>query len=111
MPQEITGMQHAVAIDREEIVQIYKLIRPHVRRTPLIEVDGADFGLAGISIVLKLELLQHSDHSKRVALWRTCWCGMSRRREWSRLRAEITEPPLHLPPIAWESRRGFLSRR
>src|SRR5438094_3696230 len=64
MPQEITGMQHAVAIDREEIVQIYKLIRPHVRRTPLIEVDGADFGLAGISIVLKLELLQHSGSFK-----------------------------------------------
>src|SRR6184192_4895284 len=64
MSQEITGMQHAVAIDREEIVQIYKLIRPHVRRTPVIEVDGADFGLAGISIVLKLELLQHSGSFK-----------------------------------------------
>src|SRR2546428_10761192 len=64
MPQEITGMQHAVAIDREEIVQIYKLIRPHVRRTPVIEVDGADFGLAGISIVLKLELLQYSGSFK-----------------------------------------------
>src|SRR3989442_3655387 len=64
MPQEITGMQHAVAIDREEIVQIYKLIRPHVRRTPVIEVDAADFGLAGISIVLKLELLQYSGSFK-----------------------------------------------
>jgi len=57
-------MQHAVAIDREEIVQIYKLIRPHVRRTPVIELDGADFGLAGISIVLKLELLQHTGSFK-----------------------------------------------
>ena len=64
MPQEITGMQHVLAIDREEIVQIYKLIRPHVRRTPVIEVDGADFGLAGISIVLKLELLQYSGSFK-----------------------------------------------
>src|SRR5438067_6894070 len=64
MPKESTGMQHALAIDREEIVQIYKLIRPHVRRTPVIEVDGADFGLAGISIVLKLELLQHSGSFK-----------------------------------------------
>src|SRR5438093_12857927 len=64
MPQEITGMQHAVAIDREEIVQIYKLIRPHVRRTPLIEVDGADCGRGGISIVLRLELLQHSGSLK-----------------------------------------------
>src|SRR2546425_13011679 len=64
MPKESTGMQHALAIDREEIVQIYKLIRPHVRRTPVIEVDGADFGLAGISIVLKLELLQYSGSFK-----------------------------------------------
>jgi len=64
MPQEITGMQHVLAIDREEIVQIYKLIRAHVRRTPVIEVDGADFGLAGISIVLKLELLQYSGSFK-----------------------------------------------
>src|SRR5437667_10619713 len=64
MPKESTGMQHALAIDREEIVQIYKLIRPHGRRTPVIEVDGADFGLAGISIVLKLELLQHSGSFK-----------------------------------------------
>src|SRR5436309_13813369 len=64
MPKESTGMQHAVAIDGEEIVQIYKLIRPHVRSTPVIEVDGADFGLAGISIVLKLELLQHSGSFK-----------------------------------------------
>jgi threonine dehydratase len=64
MPKESTGMQHAGAIDREEIVQIYKLIRPHVRRTPVIEVDGADFGRAGISIVLKLELLQHSGSFK-----------------------------------------------
>src|SRR5437762_11886686 len=59
MPQEITGMQHAVASDREEIVQIYKLIRPHVRRTPVTDVDGADCGLAGISIVLTLELLRY----------------------------------------------------
>src|SRR5438094_3839657 len=64
MPKESTGMQHALAIDREEIVQVYKLVRPHVRRTPVIEVDGADFALAGISIVLKLELLQYSGSFK-----------------------------------------------
>jgi len=34
----------------KKIVQIYKLIRPHVRRTPVIEVDGADFGLAGSAL-------------------------------------------------------------
>src|SRR5207245_11039091 len=54
----------AIAIDREDIVQIYKWTRPYLRRTPLIEVDVADFVLAGIRIVLKLELLQHSGSFK-----------------------------------------------
>src|SRR5437879_8222432 len=56
MPQEITGMQHAVAIDSEEIVQIYKLIRPTVRGTPELEVDGGDFVLEGLRIVVVLDL-------------------------------------------------------
>ena len=30
----------------------------------MVEVDGADFGLNGISLVLKLELLQHSGSFK-----------------------------------------------
>lgn len=35
-----------------------------MRRTPVIELDGADFGLDGVSIVLKLELLQHTGSFK-----------------------------------------------
>jgi threonine dehydratase len=31
-----------------------------VRRTPLLTVDGADFGLAGTRLVFKLEFLQHA---------------------------------------------------
>jgi len=38
--------------------------RPYIRRTPIVEVDGADFGLDGITLVLKLELLQHSGSFK-----------------------------------------------
>ncbi len=41
-----------------------KLIRPYIRRTPVVEVDGADFGLDGVRLVLKLELLQHSGSFK-----------------------------------------------
>ena len=41
-----------------------RLIRPHIRRTPVIEVDGADFGLPGVPLVLKLELLQHAGSFK-----------------------------------------------
>ena len=53
-----------IAIDREGIAHTYQLIRPHIRRTPVIEVAGADFGLDAGSLVLKLELLQHAGSFK-----------------------------------------------
>ena len=52
------------AVTREAIAATYELIRPHVRRTPLIEVDAADFALSGRPIVFKLELLQHAGSFK-----------------------------------------------
>jgi threonine dehydratase len=52
------------AVNRETIAATYELIRPHVRRTPMIEVDAADFALAGRPIVFKLELLQHTGSFK-----------------------------------------------
>jgi threonine dehydratase len=51
-------------IDRGEIENTYELIRPHLRRTPVFTVDGADFGLDVQSLVLKLELFQHSGSFK-----------------------------------------------
>lgn len=39
-------------------------LAPHVRRTPVIEVDGADFGLPGVRLVFKLEFLQHAGSFK-----------------------------------------------
>jgi threonine dehydratase len=40
------------------------LIAPHVRRTPVLRVDGADFGLDGVRLVLKLEFMQHAGSFK-----------------------------------------------
>ena len=51
-------------IDRESIASTYDLIRPHIRLTPIIETDGADFGLDGVRLIHKLELLQHSGSFK-----------------------------------------------
>jgi threonine dehydratase len=51
-------------VDRAAIARTYALIRPYIRRTPIVEIDGADFGLNGITLVLKLELLQHSGSFK-----------------------------------------------
>ena len=51
-------------IDRDYIAQTERLIRPHIRRTPIIEVDAADFGLAAARLSFKLELLQHAGSFK-----------------------------------------------
>ncbi len=52
------------AIGRDAIGRAAALIRPHLRRTPVIEADGGDFGLPGRRLVLKLELLQHTGSFK-----------------------------------------------
>jgi threonine dehydratase len=51
-------------IDRDQINATEKIIRPHIRRTPVIEADGRDFGLEPIHLVFKLELFQHSGSFK-----------------------------------------------
>ena len=51
-------------IDRDSIAQAHELIRGYVRRTPVIEVAGADLGLDNITLVLKLESLQHTGSFK-----------------------------------------------
>jgi threonine dehydratase len=62
MPFEITIGQHT--IDRQNISRTYEQIRPCIRITPIVEVEGADFGLDGIRLVFKLESLQHSGSFK-----------------------------------------------
>src|SRR5690348_7197014 len=49
---------------RARIAATERLIRPHIRRTPVVEVAGADFGLEVERLTLKLELLQHSGSFK-----------------------------------------------
>jgi threonine dehydratase len=51
-------------IDRQQIAEVEKIIRPHVRRTPTLEVHGADFRLDSISLIFKLEFLQHAGSFK-----------------------------------------------
>jgi len=52
-------------IDRKRIFDIHRLIRPHIRRTPVVEVDATDFALdAPARLSLKLELLQHAGSFK-----------------------------------------------
>jgi threonine dehydratase len=57
-------MSNLSAFSRERIQATERVIRPHIRRTPILEVDGAEFGLDSIKIVFKLELFQHSGSFK-----------------------------------------------
>ena len=52
------------ALSRPAIEATAQRIAPHVRRTPLLQVDGADFGLPGVQLVFKLEYLQHAGSFK-----------------------------------------------
>src|SRR5436305_3628549 len=48
-------------IGQDDIRAAYARIKPHVRRTPIIRTDAADFGLTlGHTITFKLEFLQHT---------------------------------------------------
>jgi threonine dehydratase len=50
--------------DRASIEAAEKRIRPYVRRTPVLEVRGEDFGIGPATLVFKLELLQHAGSFK-----------------------------------------------
>jgi threonine dehydratase len=52
------------AMNAEGIARCEKLIRPYIRRTPVIEIDPADIGLTADRLYFKLELLQHSGSFK-----------------------------------------------
>lgn len=52
------------SVSRAGIAAAYPRIAAHIRRTPVIEIDGADIGLERCQVVLKLELLQHSGSFK-----------------------------------------------
>ncbi|MFL6227455.1 MAG: threonine/serine dehydratase [Pyrinomonadaceae bacterium] len=52
------------AVNRAAIAEVYDVIRAHVRRTPVVEVDGADFRADGARLSFKLESMQHSGSFK-----------------------------------------------
>ena len=57
-------MNGLIELSRERIQATERVIRPYIRQTPILEVDGAEFGLDAITIVFKLELFQHAGSFK-----------------------------------------------
>jgi threonine dehydratase len=53
-----------LCINRDRITATHGAIEPFIRRTPVIEVDGGDFGLGAFRALFKLELLQHAGSFK-----------------------------------------------
>ncbi|HEU5303208.1 MAG TPA: threonine/serine dehydratase [Gemmatimonadales bacterium] len=51
-------------ITPERIAAALRLIRPHIRRTPIVELDGGELGFEGVTLIVKLELHQHSGSFK-----------------------------------------------
>jgi threonine dehydratase len=51
-------------IDPAAIAAAHPLIAPHIRRTPVVQLDGADLGIGAGPVTLKLELMQHSGSFK-----------------------------------------------
>jgi threonine dehydratase len=52
------------SVSRAAIERCEALIRPYIRRTPIIEIDGTDIGIGSHKLSLKLELFQHSGSFK-----------------------------------------------
>src|SRR5437764_13816896 len=63
MPKHVLEIAQP-AIDRAGIAAIEPVIRPYIRRTPVIRIDAGDLGLAGEPLTLKLEYLQHTGSFK-----------------------------------------------
>ena len=53
-----------MTVNQHAIAATYDRIKSYVRRTPAIEIDAAELGLAAGALTLKLELLQHSGSFK-----------------------------------------------
>jgi threonine dehydratase len=56
--------QVAERIEPARIAETLEVIRPYVRRTPVLAADAADFGLDAAPLLFKLELLQHAGSFK-----------------------------------------------
>jgi threonine dehydratase len=51
-------------VTSDRIAAVDAIIGPYIRRTPIITLDGAEFGIPGCRVTLKLELLQHAGSFK-----------------------------------------------
>lgn len=58
----------------QTIAQRAAVIRPYIRTTPVVQLSGADFGLAPFALTLKLEYMQHSGSFKARGAFMNALC-------------------------------------
>jgi threonine dehydratase len=51
-------------VSRAEISRMHEVIRPYIRQTPLLHVNGSDVGLEPFPLTFKLEFIQHGGSFK-----------------------------------------------
>ena len=74
----------ADGITPQTIAQCAKLIRPHIRRTPVIEVDAGEFGLDGQPLALKLEQADKAFQAATRDFKKCIWGkGTARKEKWT----------------------------
>ena len=54
----------SLSVTRADINRVYPVIAPHIRRTPIVTINAAEFGMAPFPLTLKLEQLQHAGSFK-----------------------------------------------
>jgi threonine dehydratase len=57
-------MAMSLVVDRSEIERVHAAIAPYIRVTPIVDANGADFGLPPFALTFKLEQLQHAGSFK-----------------------------------------------
>jgi hypothetical protein len=95
-------------LNREAIIRTYGVIQPFVRRTPVIEMDGVDYGLGDCRVLFKLDFFNTPVRSRRAGLLPILFCGRSLRRVWSRHREAIMASRSPTQPCGWENRHESL---
>jgi threonine dehydratase len=54
----------STCISRDRIEEVYRIIRPHIRVTPIFQSNGSEFGTGAFPLTLKLEQLQFAGSFK-----------------------------------------------
>ena len=79
-------------ISRDPIATAYNRIRPYVRKTPVIDCTGADFGLPPARSSSSSSICSTPVRSRHAARSPICCCARCRQPAWSPPRAAITAP-------------------